>query len=42
MTAIAVPDVAVADERFVHADSILRTLKAFQPDAYGLPALERA
>lgn len=42
MTAIAVPDAAMADEKYAHADSILRTLKAFQPHAYGLPALEQA
>ncbi|SEN54495.1 pseudouridine-5'-monophosphatase [Pseudomonas sp. ok272] len=32
MTVIAVPDAAMVDEKYVHADGILRSLKAFQPD----------
>jgi pseudouridine-5'-monophosphatase len=40
MTAIAIPDAAMADEKYAHADGILRTLKAFTPGAYGLPALD--
>ena len=40
MTAIAVPDAAMADAKYAHADRIIRTLKAFQPGACGLPALE--
>jgi len=42
MTAVAVPDAAMADEKYAHADSILRSLKAFSLQAYGLPALETA
>ena len=42
MTAIAIPDAAMADEKYAHADGILRTLKAFKPSACGLPALEWA
>ena len=42
MTAIAIPDAAMADEKYAHADGILRTLKAFTPSACGLPALEWA
>ncbi|HCS42034.1 MAG TPA: HAD family hydrolase, partial [Pseudomonas sp.] len=42
MTAIAIPDAAMADEKYVHADGILRTLTAFRPSAFGLPALEWA
>ncbi|WP_347904982.1 HAD-IA family hydrolase [Pseudomonas purpurea] len=42
MTAIAVPDAAMADEKYAHADGILRSLKAFQPGACGLPVLELA
>ncbi|WP_339544769.1 HAD-IA family hydrolase [Pseudomonas sp. RA_35y_Pfl2_P32] len=42
MTAVAVPDAAMADEKYPHADSILRSLKAFSLQAYGLPALETA
>jgi pseudouridine-5'-monophosphatase len=40
MTAIAIPDAAMADAKYAHADGILRTLKAFEPHAFGLPALE--
>ncbi|MNP86347.1 hypothetical protein D3C76_1865280 [compost metagenome] len=40
MTAIAIPDAAMADEKYAHADGILRTLKAFKPSDCGLPALE--
>jgi pseudouridine-5'-monophosphatase len=40
MTAIAIPDAAMADEKYAHADGILRSLKAFTPSACGLPALE--
>ena len=40
MTAIAIPDAAMADASYAHADGILRTLKAFQPGTYGLPAFE--
>lgn len=39
MTAIAIPDAAMADEQYAHADGILRSLKAFKPGAFGLPAL---
>ncbi|MDX9664395.1 HAD-IA family hydrolase [Pseudomonas sp. P5_152] len=42
MTAVAVPDAAMADEKYAHADSILRSLRAFSLQAYGLPALETA
>jgi len=42
MTAIAIPDAAMADEKYAHADGILRTLKAFTPSACGLPALDWA
>ncbi len=42
MTAVAVPDAAMADEKYAHADSILRSLKAFSLHSYGLPALETA
>ncbi|RKS28817.1 pseudouridine-5'-monophosphatase [Pseudomonas sp. WPR_5_2] len=42
MTAIAIPDVAMADEKYAHADGILRTLRAFKPSACGLPALDWA
>ncbi|MGE8068321.1 HAD-IA family hydrolase [Pseudomonas sp. NPDC089569] len=38
MTAIAIPDAAMADEKYAHADGILRTLKAFNPRSFGLPA----
>lgn len=40
MTAIAVPDPAMADAKYAHADLILRSLKAFQPGACGLPSLQ--
>ena len=39
MTAIAIPDAAMADEKYAHADGILRTLTAFEPGVFGLPAL---
>ena len=39
MTAIAVPDPAMADDKFAHADGILRSLQGFQPAACGLPHL---
>ncbi|WP_460139881.1 HAD-IA family hydrolase [Pseudomonas sp. S2_E01] len=39
MTAIAIPDAAMADEKYAHADGIIRTLKAFMPSDYGLPVL---
>jgi len=42
MTAIAVPDPAMADERYAHADAIIRSLKAFQPGSCGLPSLQWA
>src|SRR5471032_279835 len=42
MTAIAIPDAAMADEKYAHADGILRTLKAFKPGECGLPVLEWA
>ena len=42
MTAVAVPDAAMADEKYAHADSILRSLKAFSLQSYGLPAIETA
>ncbi len=42
MTAVAVPDAAMADEKYAHADRILRSLKAFEPQAYGLPVQEPA
>lgn len=42
MTAIAIPDAAMADEKYAHADGILRTLKAFNPGACGLPHLDWA
>jgi pseudouridine-5'-monophosphatase len=42
MTAIAIPDAAMADEKYAHADGILRTLKAFNPSACGLPHLDWA
>ena len=40
MSVIAVPDPAMADSKFAHADAILRSLKAFQPAACGLPRLD--
>lgn len=40
MTAIAIPDPAMADSKFAHADGILRSLKGFHPAACGLPQLE--
>ena len=42
MTAIAIPDAAMADARYAHADGIIRTLKAFEPGAFGLPVLDWA
>ncbi|MGE7958043.1 HAD-IA family hydrolase [Pseudomonas sp. NPDC089530] len=40
MTAIAIPDPAMADAKYAHADAILRSLKGFQPAACGLPLLQ--
>jgi len=40
MTAIAVPDPAMADTKYAHADAIIRSLRAFQPAACGLPLLQ--
>lgn len=42
MSVIAVPDAAMVDEKYAHADGILRSLRLFQPHAYGLPAFEPA
>lgn len=42
MTAIAVPDAAMADEKYAHADRILRSLDSFPLQAYGLPVFETA
>jgi len=42
MTAIAIPDPAMADEKYAHADAIIRSLKMFQPSLCGLPELEWA
>jgi pseudouridine-5'-monophosphatase len=42
MTAIAIPDSAMADEKYAHADAIIRSLKLFQPSLCGLPELEWA
>ena len=39
MRVLAVPDPAMADTKFAHADGILRSLKGFQPAACGLPHL---
>lgn len=39
MSAIAIPDPAMEDGKFAHADAILRSLKSFQPAACGLPHL---
>ncbi|PXX75722.1 pseudouridine-5'-monophosphatase [Pseudomonas sp. LAMO17WK12:I10] len=39
MTAIAIPDPAMADAKYAHVDAILRSLKGFQPAACGLPQL---
>jgi pseudouridine 5'-phosphatase len=40
MTAIAIPDAAMADEKYAHADGIIRSLKDFRPSVFGLPTLE--
>jgi pseudouridine-5'-monophosphatase len=32
----------MADEKYAHADGIIRSLKAFMPSAFGLPTLELA
>lgn len=42
MTAIAIPDAAMADEKYAHADGIIRSLKDFRPSVFGLPMLELA
>ena len=39
MTAIAVPDEAMADSKYHHADQIIRKLADFDLAAYGLPPL---
>ena len=39
MTAIAVPDEAMADSKYHHADQIIRKLAAFDLAAYGLPPM---
>ncbi|MFP3515359.1 HAD-IA family hydrolase [Pseudomonas sp. SIMBA_077] len=39
MTAIAVPDAAMPDSKYTHADQIIRQLPAFDLQAYGLPPL---
>ena len=40
MTAIAVPDEAMADSKYHHADQIIRKLAEFDLAAYGLPPLD--
>ncbi len=39
MTAIAVPDEAMADSKYQHADQIIRKLADFDLAAYGLPPI---
>ena len=39
MTAIAVPDEAMADSKYHHADQIIRKLAEFDLAAYGLPPM---
>lgn len=39
MTAIAVPDEAMADSKYAHADQIIRKLAEFDLAAYGLPPM---
>ena len=39
MTAIAVPDEAMADSKYAHADQIIRQLAEFDLAAYGLPPM---
>ena len=39
MTAIAVPDEAMADSKYPHADQIIRQLADFDLAAYGLPSM---
>ena len=39
MFAVAVPDPAMPQERYTHADARLTDLCAFRPEAWGLPAL---
>ena len=39
MTAIAVPDEAMDDSKYHHADQIIRKLADFDLAAYGLPRL---
>jgi pseudouridine-5'-monophosphatase len=37
MYAVAIPDPAMPDEKFLHADRRLRSLEAFEPHQWGLP-----
>ena len=37
MFALAIPDPAMAAERYTHADGLLTSLNAFEPGAWGLP-----